>query len=61
MFTDEQRKTLMKYYDNGMKSTNRQHIDTIEKCAKECQTSVERIKVEMLDSACHVTSVLYYY
>ena len=45
MFTDEQKQTLLKYYDDGMTSTNRQHMDTIEKCAKECQTTVDRIKV----------------
>lgn len=49
MFTDEQKQTLLKYYDDGMTSTNRQHMDIIEKCAKECQTSVDRIKVEILD------------
>ena len=48
MFTDEQKQTLLKYYEDGMMSTNRQHIDTIEKCAKECQTTVDRVKVKML-------------
>ena len=48
MFTDDQKQTLLKYYDNGMTSTNRQHVDVIERCAKECQTSVDRIKVEIL-------------
>lgn len=47
MFTDKQKQTLLKYYNEGMTSTNRQHIDLIEKCAKECQTTVDRIKVEI--------------
>lgn len=50
MFTDAQKQIMLKYYNEGMMSTNRQHIDTIEKCAKECQTSVDRIKVEIMDS-----------
>ena len=47
MFTDDQKQILLKYYDNGMTSTNRHHVDVIEKCARECQTTVDKIKVEM--------------
>jgi len=56
MFTDEQKKILLKYYDDGMTSTNRQHADLIDKCAKECQTTVDRIKVKLLG-----TILMYFY
>ena len=45
MFTEDQKQILLKYYDDGMTSTNRQHMEMIEKCANESQTTVDRIKV----------------
>ena len=46
MFTEDQKQMLLKYFDDGMTSTNRQHMDLIEKCAKEADTTVDRVKVE---------------
>lgn len=56
MFTDEQRQILLRYYEDGMTSTKRKHMDLIEKCATECNTPVERIKVGILDIV-----LMYYY
>ena len=45
-FTDEQRKLLLKYFDEyGMTSTHRRNVDLMQKCAQEVGTSLDRVKV----------------
>ena len=45
-FTDDQRGTLLKYFDElGMTSTKRCNIELIGRCSEEVGTTVEKIKV----------------
>eukprot|EP00731_Ephydatia_muelleri_P035662 Em0145g14a len=44
-FTDEQRKLLLKYFDEyGMTSTHRRNVDLMQKCALEVGTTLDRVK-----------------
>ena len=46
MFTNEQRKVLLKYFDEyGMTSTHHRNSELIERCRTEVGTTVERVKV----------------
>jgi hypothetical protein len=44
-FTDEQRATLLKYFnDYGMTSTHRKNADVLARCAAEVGTTVPKVK-----------------
>lgn len=44
-FTDDQRKLLLKYFDEyGMTSTHRRNVDLMQKCAQEVGTTLDRVK-----------------
>lgn len=46
MFSDGQRKILLKYFDEfGMTSTHRRNSELIERCSTEVGTTLERVKV----------------
>ena len=46
MFSDSQRKILLKYFDEfGMTSTHRRNSALVERCSTEVGTTVERVKV----------------
>ena len=48
MFSDGQRKILLKYFDEfGMTSTHRRNSELIERCSTEVGTTVERVKVPL--------------
>ena len=59
MFSDGQRKILLKYFDEfGMTSTHRRNSELIERCSTEVGTTVERVKVP---SCCVVFVVKQYF
>ena len=46
MFSDGQRKILLKYFDEfGMTSTHRRNSELIKRCSTEVGTTLERVKV----------------